>query len=216
MNYFAHGCRFVDRPYFLVGTALPDMLRVSDPGVRVRSKGAQPWINEEQSPTSEIAAGILQHLEDDDWFHSLPTFIELTGVLSRLFREAAPEDSTLRAPFLGHIVTELLLDAALTEKLPGRLEAYYTAITQVDPDEILAAVNRISRTPATRLAEFLPLFHREQFLWDYADSTRLLFRLNQVMRRVGLPILPVGVVKVLDEARPMVAARVSEMVPFTL
>ena len=42
MNYYAHGCRFVDRPYFLIGTAIPDMIRVSDKGVRVHSKRVVP------------------------------------------------------------------------------------------------------------------------------------------------------------------------------
>src|SRR3984957_18435669 len=38
MNYFAHGIRFVDRPWFLAGTALPDWLSVIDRRVRLRPK----------------------------------------------------------------------------------------------------------------------------------------------------------------------------------
>ena len=54
MNYFAHGHRFVDDPYFLAGTAVPDWLSVVDRKVRVRAAqrdaspttpmpGSRPW-----------------------------------------------------------------------------------------------------------------------------------------------------------------------------
>ncbi len=38
MNYFAHGYRFIDDPYFMAGTALPDWLSVADRRVRIRPK----------------------------------------------------------------------------------------------------------------------------------------------------------------------------------
>ena len=40
------------------------------------------------------------------------------------------------------------------------------------------------------LATFIELFERERFLADYAEDGSLRMRLNQVMRRVGLPLLP--------------------------
>ena len=40
MNYFAHGRRFVEQPYVLAGTAVPDWLNVVDRKVRVRAQRA--------------------------------------------------------------------------------------------------------------------------------------------------------------------------------
>ena len=54
MNYFAHGYAFVDDPWFLAGTAVPDWLNVSDRGVRVRERQAEPWST---TPTRAVGAG---------------------------------------------------------------------------------------------------------------------------------------------------------------
>ena len=53
-----------------------------------------------------------------------------------------------------------------------------------------AAVNRMVPQPTHRLAWMIAEFRRHRILYDYLDDGRLLFRLNQVMRRVGLAPLP--------------------------
>jgi hypothetical protein len=45
VNYFAHGRRFIDDPYFLAGTAVPDWLNVVDRQVRVRGRHAAVYAN---------------------------------------------------------------------------------------------------------------------------------------------------------------------------
>src|SRR4051794_22283450 len=113
MNYYAHGCRFVDRPYFLAGTAVPDWLRVSETGVRIHGKRVVPFDDGGDSPTSQIAAGILQHLADDDLFHSTAAFIQVSAQLTTMFKAALPDEDGMRPSFLGHITTELILDGIL-------------------------------------------------------------------------------------------------------
>ena len=122
MNFFAHGLRFLDRPYFVAGTAVPDWLSVADRRVRMRGKLVEPFILNDGSPQSELAAGVWQHLEDDRWFHQTRAFVEITATLAVRFREALAPDDSLRAGFLGHIVTELLIDAELIERHPGQIE----------------------------------------------------------------------------------------------
>lgn len=204
MNYFAHGLRFVDRPWFLAGTAIPDWLSVSDRQARVRARHVAPFADESGSPTAEIAAGILQHLHDDAWFHATPAFYAVSGELTNLFRRALPADEGHRPSLLGHIVTELLLDAVLIAREPVRLDAYYAALEQVDPLAVQAAVNQMARQPAERLVQFIPLFSRERFLGDYLSAERLRFRLNQVLRRVKLSPLPEEIDAVLSLAREIV------------
>ncbi|MCA9024443.1 MAG: hypothetical protein KDA86_04445 [Planctomycetaceae bacterium] len=204
VNYFAHGIRYLDRPYFLVGTAMPDFLSVVDRRVRFRSRHVEPVASDPHANTSEFAAGVLQHLEDDRWFHKTRGFFEVTSELTVLFRKHVDGDDRFRASFLGHVVTELLLDRVLIADHPGTLDRYYEAWLQIDRELVQQLVNRMSREPTDRLAAGLRLFQEERFLYDYADSERLLYRLNQVMKRVKLPPLPESTIIVLTEGEKIV------------
>ena len=211
MNYFAHGRDFVHDPYFLAGTAVPDWLSVVDRRCRVRSRSAAPWADDPDPQIAAVARGVLRHLADDAWFHGSPAFGQLNLELSRLVREHLPADDGLRPHFLGHILVEILLDAALIAEEPAALDAYYAALDTVDGAVVQTAVNRMARSPVERLDAFVGLFSRERFLWDYLDDAKLLLRLNQVMRRVKLPRLPDSFVLVLAEARGRVALRQAEL-----
>lgn len=211
MNYFAHGRSFTHRPYFLAGTAVPDWLNVVDRRVRVRTKQALPWTADADPVVAELAAGIVQHHRDDGWFHETRAFTELSWQLTTLVRDALPGDEGFRPSFLGHILVELLLDAELIAEDPARLDDYYAALDALDPAAVQATVNRLAPRPVERLAELLPLFSRERFLWDYLADDKLCYRLGQVMRRVGLLPLPPSLVDLLPEARRRVAVRRDEL-----
>ncbi len=214
MNYLAHGIRFLDRPYFMAGTAVPDWLSVVDRRVRMRTKRIELLLSEwpDGSPEREVALGILQHLSDDDWFHTTLGFHDITGRMTVLFRQALPGDSFLNS-FLGHIVTELLIDAELSERHPTHLEAYYRSLLSIDPHVVQRVVNTSARETTDLLAEFIPLFIAEGFLRDYRDSTKLLRRLNQVMKRVKLEQLPESTIDVLHSGRKLVATHLAALLP---
>lgn len=215
MNYFAHGMRFTDRPWYMAGTALPDWLSVADRGVRLRSKEVLPFVQDGDEIESELAAGIMQHLNDDHWFHRSRAFVEIAGSVAHLFRETLGPEDGFRPGFLGHIGTELLLDGVLIEEHPQLLEGYYEALDRLDPILLEAAVNKMSRTQTERLAPLVPLFRREQFLRDYVDPKRLLYRLNQVMRRIKLKPLPDEIEEVLVSGWVIVKSRARELLPDT-
>jgi hypothetical protein len=211
MNYFAHGRRFVDDPYFLAGTAVPDWLSVVDRRVRVRPAQAKMHAAAADSELARVAAGIVQHHEDDGWFHNTRAFTELSLELCALLRRQLPDDEGFRPHFLGHVLVELLLDAALIAEEPRRLDGYYEAMESLDGRIVERAVAKISGRPAGNLAMFIELFSRERFLSDYLDDGKLLVRLNQVMRRVGLPQLPPDLVDTLGIARSLVEPRRREL-----
>ncbi|MCH8922518.1 MAG: hypothetical protein IIA67_05150 [Planctomycetes bacterium] len=130
MNFFAHGRLFLDEPYFLAGTAVPDWLNVVNRRVRARRKASL----------------------------------------------ALSEDS--------------------------------------DPAVVAVVVNRISTRPTDQLAVWIGRFSAEWFLYDYAEDAKLLVRLNQVMRRVKLPLLPESFVEMLPDTRRAVDERVDELLEF--
>lgn len=211
MNYFSHGRAFVDDPYFLAGTAVPDWLNVVARRVKARSKHAQEFVEDADPRMAALARGVVQHHADDGWFHETAVFAELSWHLTARVRDALPPDDGLRPSFLGHILVELLLDAALIAEEPERLEAYYESLSAVDPEFVEQAVGRMATGVPERLAEFLPLFIQERFLWDYRDDGKLWVRLNQVMRRVKLPPLPETFRELLPEARRLVEHRKTEL-----
>lgn len=205
--------RFLDRPYFLAGTAVPDWLSVADRGVRLRPRHVAPFADTSGTPEAELAAGILQHHEDDDWFHRTEAFYRTTGEITRRFRELLNGDDGHRPAFLGHITAELLLDAVLIERHPILLDAYYEVLARVDPGAVERSVNRMARRTTSRLSPFIPAFRREEFLRDYLQPHRLRFRLNQVLRRVKLKPLPGGADAVLRSARGLVEAHRESLLP---
>jgi hypothetical protein len=211
MNYFAHGLPFVEDPYFLAGTAVPDWLNVADRGVRVRSKHAAPLVDAQDQQLAAVARGIVQHHRDDAWFHETAAFHETCWRLSLSVKQLLPSDEGFRPSFLGHVLVEILLDAALIAEHPQRLEAYYRALESVDGGRVQEAVNRMAPRTTARLGPLVPLFCRERFLWDYLEDVKLGRRLNQVMLRVNLPPLPESFVQVLPAARREVTRRKAEL-----
>ncbi len=211
MNYFAHGRRFLDDPYFLAGTAIPDWLNVVDRRVRVRGKHAQALVDDADPRIAAVARGVVQHHQDDDWFHRTAAFAELSWSFTADVRDALAPDPGLRPSFLGHILVEMLLDAALIAPAPERLEAYYAALSSLDPHVVQAAVNRAAPRPTTGLAPLIPKFIEVRFLFDYLDDARLLKRLNNVMSRVHLAPLPPSFLDLLPDFRRRVTTRQHEL-----
>jgi len=212
MNYFAHGIRFLDRPWFLAGTALPDWLSLVDRRVRLRPKGLLPLADGSSSVESELAAGALQHLDDDHWFHKTRAFAEATARLTKIFRDFMGPGDGFRCGFVGHIACELILDAILIEKYPERLDAYYAVLEQLDGRRLNEAVTVLAGQ-SVDLEPWLPRFCEAQFLRDYADPQRLAFRLNQVLRRVKLDPLPAGIEESLVSALVVVAEYAEGLLP---
>jgi hypothetical protein len=211
MNYFAHGRHFVDDPYFLAGTAVPDWLSVVDRKVRARSKLAAKLVDDKDERVAAIARGVVQHHHDDAWFHQTRAFAELSLDFTVTIRDLLAPDDGFRPSFLGHILVEILLDAALIAERPQRLDAYYQALHDVSPQVVNDAVKRMTVRQTDLLTALIPRFSAEQFLYDYADDAKLLMRLNHVMNRVRLPQLPDALSSVFSEARQKVSARKTEL-----
>ena len=213
MNYFAHGLHHLDRPLFLAGTAVPDWMSVADRSVRVRPKLIEPLLNDESPGSAETAAGILRHFEDDDWFHSTRAFALTTAELTQQFAKLLAGDDGMRPGFLGHIVTEMLLDAVLIAEHREEIDRYYDVLAEVNAADVQAVVNRCARGETERLVTFIRLFLAERFLYDYLETPRLLHRLNQVLRRVRLQPLPMSALEVLENGRALVAQRRDGLLP---
>ncbi len=132
MNYFAHGIRFLDRPWFVAGTALPDWLSVVDRRVRLRPKGVAPFADGSRSPEAELAAASSSTSKTTIGSTKRGRSRSRRAVSRDLFRDFMGPGDGFRCGFLGHITSELLLDAILIERDPDRLDAYYAVLEQLD------------------------------------------------------------------------------------
>jgi hypothetical protein len=211
MNYFAHALPFLEDPYFIAGTGVPDWLMVVDRQSRVRLRGARACFGHEDPLVDAVARGAAQHLCDDARFHETRAFAELSWGLTAAAKDLLGPDTSMRPSFLGHLLVELLLDATLIAEDPRRLDRYYELLDAIDAAAVQAAVNCFASRPAERLAWMIERFREARVLGDYLDDARLMVRLNQVMRRVGMAPLPDSIAEILPAARQQVAERRGEL-----
>ncbi len=213
MNFFAHSLPFLEDSWFIAGACLPDWMSVINRRVRLRKKKVLPFVADSDSWKARVAQGIIQHHLDDDWFHETPEFVQLNLEFSLQLREEVCLNDSLRTRFVGHILIEMLLDDWLSQRYPGKLEEYYQRLDELSGarlEEIVAELAGVDRQQVDVPVErFLPRFLAERFLFDYREDSRLLYRLNQVMRRVRLPELPATMLEWFPRARE----RVEELAP---
>lgn len=211
MNFFAHAYPHLDAPYFVAGTAVPDWLNVVDRRVRCRSRHAAPYCDDACAEVAQLARGIVRHHADDRAFHQTKVFTELSLEFASNIRERFDDDTPHRPGFVGHILIEILLDAELIDREPRALETYYERLASIDPQLVAETVGRMTGRTVDSLAVWINRFLCERFLSDYTDDAKLLVRLNQVMRRVGLPPLGKEFIRFLPGARRRVGRRTSEL-----
>jgi len=158
-----------------------------------------------------VARGVVQHHHDDRWFHQTRAFAELSLGFTVEIRDRLTLDNGFRPSFLGHILVELLLDAALFESDIAQLDRYYEALDSLDASLVQQAVGRMTTGDTGLLGVFIPRFSAERFLYDYLDDEKLLWRLNAVMRRVKLSPLPDHLREFFPLAREAVRQRKDEL-----
>lgn len=207
MNFLSHALPYLDRPLMAVSTGIPDWLRVADRSLRARAKSARLFVDSQDVELRMVAQGIVQHVEDDGWFHTTGAFVETNLQLAVALREWLPGDAGFRPTFVAHILIEMFLDAFWIEDDPGSADRYYAAIESVELETIQRCVNAIIGRPTDRLSGVIERFVDARFLYDYLDLDKLLVRVNQVMKRVGLTPLPPEVREWLPAARKLVESR---------
>ncbi|MEM6980122.1 MAG: hypothetical protein AAF539_10700, partial [Planctomycetota bacterium] len=192
MNFLCHALPYFDAPTKSVCTGVPDWLSVVDRRIRARRKSAQNVLPSDDPTLDAVARGVLAHLDDDRWFHGSEAFTRLNLQFAIDLRDRLPNDAGFRPTFVGHILVEMLLDAAYLQHDRNWVDQYYGLIRGCDAAGIEAAVNLITGKPSDRIAEVIDRFANLGFLYDYATDAGLWFRVNQVLQRVRLPEIPLS------------------------
>ncbi|QDV28059.1 hypothetical protein [Aureliella helgolandensis] len=216
MNYLGHAYLHLDNPYFAAGTALPDWLNVIDRKNRARRQYAEPITKHADPLVACFARGVMRHHYDDNWFHQTAAFARLSTQFAVDVRQLLPSGLGHQAGFVGHISVELLLDAILCERDPQLLDTYYDMLRGLDAERVQMAANLICPRPLDTLAILIPKFIHSRFLADYHDDGLLRQKLNGVMQRVKLPLLPETLTPWLAVARNQVRESADELLTSTL
>lgn len=208
MNYLAHAHRFLDRPAFALGTLVPDFMNMVDRRARARRRQAAKLVACADAFVGEIAAGVVQHHDDDDRFHNAPMFMQLQEQLSQQLRTTCPDPRGLRSWFVAHIGIEMLLDRSIMEEQPVLLDRLYQVFAEVDRYEFRQAVESITGRELPKFEPMYSFFLNERFLYDYKTDAGLFYRINRILARVGLdPFQPEQIAWVPKAHRLVAAAR---------
>ena len=213
MNCFSHALPFLDDAYMAVGCCLPDWLGAADRRVRVREKAAATFANAPDGRVASLARGIIQHHQDDRWFHQTEAFVQLSMQLSVEARARLGDEPGFRPGLLGHIVIELMLDAYLHQTRAGKLAHYYEQVASTDAELVQATVNQIAPRTTEKLVRYFAIFLRERYLFDYAEDARLMYRMNRVLERVKLRPVYDELNEWLPSVRQRVYDRASSLLP---
>jgi hypothetical protein len=122
-------------------------------------------------------------------------------------RDRLPGDAGFRPMFVGHVLIEMLLDSFWIRENQALAIQYYAALASTRFQTIQHCVNTITNKPTEQMVEVLERFTDAQFLYDYQDPEKLLLRLNQVMKRVNLAVLPAEIADWLPAAEKLVESR---------
>ncbi len=76
MNFLSHTIPYFDQPLLAVSCGVPDWLSVVDRRLRVRGKSARQFVDSDDGELSAVAQAVIQHIEDDRWFHGTRAFVE--------------------------------------------------------------------------------------------------------------------------------------------
>jgi hypothetical protein len=211
MNCFTHALPSLDNAYVAAGCCIPDWLGAADRKCRVREKKSIPFLDHKESVVASIAKGIVNHHRDDHWFHTNQTFQQMNIQFAVEIREILGDHRGMRTGFFGHVLIELFLDAWLQERFPGKLELYYDQLETIDPEKVQETVNLIAPKKTDKLANAIRGVLEDRYLFDYVDDVKTLYRINRVLKRIGLEEIDDNILPWLKDARQRVYDRVPDL-----
>lgn len=211
MNCFAHAIPFLDEPTLVVGCCVPDWLSATDRKCRVHEQSAAKFVTDRDPFVANVARGIIQHHQDDVWFHQTSIFQQLCRNFTTSLRDVLQGNVGHRPLLLGHVLIELLLDGWLIRQYPGTLERYYDCLQAVSVEQLQDVVNLMSTKPTPHLSRYFAFYADAQFLFDFTDDEKLLRHVNAILKRVRQDPLTDSILPWFSHARTQVYRSADEL-----
>jgi hypothetical protein len=203
MNYlshfvFNHAVRgLAPQPYFVLGVALPDLWPRFSRTRRIR------WAAVRATPADgpvdgPLRAGLINHVEADRRFHSLPCFLGWQQTLK--MHLASPARPAVVLDFLAHLALELALDRQLVCADRHLPERFYAHLGDCDLDLVERRLTVIAAVDARGLGDVVRGFLARRFLLRYVDHDALLVVIHQLLERLPIQLPPAAWLRELLDA----------------
>ena len=242
MNFLAHSVIAhrlwspppADLPAYVVGSALPDLIGLAAPRVRLRRDPLAPNNGGtglgREGPTSNflappllgaggVSAGVQAHLATDAAFHKNAAFGRAQAEVGALLSGAGFQGIRVRRFFVAHVLTELALDAVLLRADPVLGEDFYAAFAQANFEAVTRWAEGETGRPLPHLPEVLARFAASRYLLSYADDTGVAMGLSRTCQRARQDGFEgknfARLVPMVQEAVVMVAARAEALLSET-
>ena len=165
-----------------MGNALPDLLPLAAPRVRLRLPvGTQR--RDLTAMEGEIARGVELHLTADAAFHKRDAFAQATAHVKLLIAQAGFEGVRVRAFFLAHVLTEMALDAHLLRMRPELADWYYGHLEAADARAVTDWAQQATGRALPLLPQVLMRFGERQYLRHYATDAGVTEGVNRLCAR---------------------------------
>ena len=113
---------------------------------------------------------------------------------------------------MAHVLVEVLLDAALLEEDPTRLDRYFGALGRLDPAEVERLAGRLTPAPPIGLGDLFAGFVRARFVADYLTDAGVAKRLDQTFARTRQAAIGPVLTPLLPALREVVRGRAADLV----
>ncbi len=221
-------------PAYAVGSALPDLIGLAAPRVRLRKDPLAPNNGGTGElgfgPSSAIlappllgaggvSAGVRAHLATDAAFHKTAAFAEAQAEVGALFGDAGFVGIRVRRFFVAHVLVELALDAVLLRTDPALVEKFYAAFAQADFDAVTRWAEHETGRPLPRLPDVLARFAASRYLLSYITDAGVATGLSRTCQRARQDGFEgenfARLIPVVREAVGLVAARAEALLSET-
>jgi len=199
MNYLGHFvfnhrvCGLQPEPYFSMGVVLPDLWLRFSRKRRIRWKAVQA-MKPQDAVGTHLRRGLLNHVDVDRRFHSLPSFLRWQRELKNTVKTTGVHPALVE--FATHAGIELTLDHILLREDPVLSEALYDLVSQSDARVVADRVGQIGAVDTTGLDEVIQGFFARRFLRHYRTRRGLADVLQLILSLAKITPPPV---RILDE-----------------
>ena len=200
MNYLSHYVYnhrvrgLPAEPYFALGVALPDLWPRFSRTRRIRWKSVRAAAPDD-TPAIQLRAGLLNHVEADRRFHTLPLFLRWQRDIRRAVDDPASPPALL--DFLAHMSIELELDVALLRDDPALIDEFYAVLGNADSAHAAALVGVLGAVDTTGLDGVIARFIQRRFLRHYTTPNGTLEVVQIVLSLAGIAPPPERIIRAM-------------------
>ncbi|MES2726714.1 MAG: hypothetical protein V4643_06400 [Bacteroidota bacterium] len=175
MNYLSH--YYIDHQkgnyYFNAALFLPDFARNY---VKHFTNTFTDFTEHEQN----LLAGCLAHYQADKTFHPSAFFNQYNTAIVEEINQFVPLAHLPRKWFLGHILTEMLIDRLIVKQMPEICHQFYHDLAQIDTKILHVYVSRFSFKNADPFIKNFRHFCDARYLFGYALDESFVYSLTRV------------------------------------